>query len=143
MLDIQYIEFSFNFTVKVTLCDNQRILWLFLRVEFYFSPVHNLRMPAFDLKYPNESVECFCKCMNMTSVHSAHNFPQNSQLKLNHMSTARCLLKLTLTALESGLHYAKRSLMSWVIVIPKEGWTCMAAPILLLIWRRLSPTNKK
>ena len=28
-------------------------------------------------------------------------------------------------------HYTKRSLMSWVVVIPKEGWT------VLLVWHRL------
>ncbi len=36
-----------------------------------------------------------------------------------------------------GLHHAKRSLMSWVVVIPKEGWARGAALILLLIWHRL------
>ncbi len=35
----------------------------------------------------------------------------------------------------SGL-YAKRSLMSWVVVIPKEGWTGNPS-ILLLVWHRL------
>ena len=36
-----------------------------------------------------------------------------------------------------GLRYAKRSLMSWVVVIPKEGRACGAAPALLLAWHRL------
>ncbi len=36
-----------------------------------------------------------------------------------------------------GLHYAKRPLMSWVVVIPKEGWAHVAAPILLLVWHWL------
>ena len=36
-----------------------------------------------------------------------------------------------------GLRYAKRSLMSWVIVIPKEGRARGAAPALLLVWHRL------
>ncbi len=33
--------------------------------------------------------------------------------------------------------HAKRTLMSWVIVLPKEGWACVAAPIFLLVWHRL------
>ncbi len=36
-----------------------------------------------------------------------------------------------------GLRYAKRSLMSWVGVIPKEGRARGAAPALLLVWHRL------
>ncbi len=40
------------------------------------------------------------------------------------------------TAVTFGLRYAKRSLMSWV-VIPKEGWARGAAPALLLVWHRL------
>ncbi len=35
-----------------------------------------------------------------------------------------------------GLRYTKRSPMSWVVVIPKEGWPRMAAPTLLLVWHR-------
>ncbi len=35
-----------------------------------------------------------------------------------------------------GLCHARRSLMSWVAVIPKEGRACMAAPTLLLVWHR-------
>ena len=34
----------------------------------------------------------------------------------------------------NGLCHAKRS---WVVVIPKEGWERMAAPILLLVWHRI------
>ena len=37
----------------------------------------------------------------------------------------------------NGLCYAKRSLMSWVVVIPKEGQPRGAAPNLLLVWHRL------
>ena len=32
------------------------------------------------------------------------------------------------------LRHAKRSVMSWVVVIPKEGRVCMAAPALLYFW---------
>ncbi len=35
-----------------------------------------------------------------------------------------------------GLRYAKGSLMSWVVVIPKEGWTGNPS-ILLLVWQWL------
>ena len=38
----------------------------------------------------------------------------------------------------NGQCYAKRSLISWVFVIPKEWWVCMATPSLLLVWHRLS-----
>ncbi len=40
-----------------------------------------------------------------------------------------------------GLRYAKRSLMSWVVVIPKEGWTGNPS-ILLLVWNRLVKIKK-
>ncbi len=36
-----------------------------------------------------------------------------------------------------GLHKAKRSLMSWVVVITKEGRAQVAAPTLLFVWKRL------
>ena len=36
-----------------------------------------------------------------------------------------------------GLCHAKRSIMAWVGVIPKEGWACVVAIILLLVWHRL------
>ncbi len=37
----------------------------------------------------------------------------------------------------TGLRYTKRSIISWVVVIPKEGWARVAAPALLLVWHRL------
>ncbi len=37
----------------------------------------------------------------------------------------------------TGLRYAKRSLMSWVVVIPKGGRARVAAPALLLVRHRL------
>ena len=41
----------------------------------------------------------------------------------------------------------EKFLMSWVVVIPKEGWARVAAPILLLVWHRLlflkTKTKKK
>ncbi len=36
-----------------------------------------------------------------------------------------------------GRRYAKRSLMAWVIVVPKEGRVCVAVPTLILVWHRL------
>ncbi len=36
-----------------------------------------------------------------------------------------------------GLCYAKKVLMSWVVVIPKEGRAHMTSPVLLLVWHRL------
>ena len=43
------------------------------------------------------------------------------------------------TTLSNGLRYAKRSIMSWVVVIPKEA---LAWP-LFLVWHWLSPPKKK
>ena len=33
--------------------------------------------------------------------------------------------------------HTKMSLMAWIVVIPKEGWVRVAAPILILVWHRL------
>ena len=40
-------------------------------------------------------------------------------------------------AIQCGLCYPKRSLMSWVVVIPKARRAHRAAPVLLLVWHRL------
>ncbi len=51
----------------------------------------------------------------------------------------RCTLQnppLHQSQLKCGLHYTKRSLMSWVVVIPKEGRASVAVPALLLVWHR-------
>ncbi len=42
-----------------------------------------------------------------------------------------------------GQRYAKRSLMSWVYVIPKEGPVHVATPALLLVWHWLFKKKKK
>ena len=44
---------------------------------------------------------------------------------------------------EMGCVFLKKSLMSWVIVTPKERWARVAASILLLVWDRLSKKKKK
>ncbi len=95
---------------------------------------------------------------------------KDSLVKLWELSTARCLIAYTGAGTTGkqqhrsqavfnhtedygrikqiyGLHYAKRSLMSWVVVIPKEGWTGNLPhitvtwkgnlSILLLVWHRL------
>ncbi len=41
-----------------------------------------------------------------------------------------------------GLRHAKRSPMTRVVVISKEGWAHMAMPILLLVWHRLFKKKK-
>ncbi len=55
-----------------------------------------------------------------------------------------CWLKLLEAGGRVQLHFPimgcvtqKRSLMSWFVVIPKEGWACVAMPVLLLVWHRL------
>ena len=42
-----------------------------------------------------------------------------------------------------GQRKVKRSLMSWVVVIPKEGRALVATPTLLLVWHRLLKKNLK
>ncbi len=42
----------------------------------------------------------------------------------------------------TGSRYAKRSLMSWVVIMPKEGRARRAAPALLLVWHRLKKKKK-
>ncbi len=48
----------------------------------------------------------------------------------------KCINKNGICYKTDQLH-AKRSLISWVVVISKEGRACMATPALLLVWHRL------
>ncbi len=71
---------------------------------------------------------------------------QNS-LKCNKNLTSLCFVFILLllrprcvgiiSSSTSVLCYAKRSLMSWVVVKPKEGRVRVAAPALVLVWHRL------
>ncbi len=56
---------------------------------------------------------------------------------------ATTALTNTIALFKLWLHYAKRSLMSWVVVIPKEGRGHRAAPALLLVWHRLFKKRRK
>ena len=42
----------------------------------------------------------------------------------------------------TGLRHVKRSVMSWVVAIPKEGRAFMAVPALLLIWHQREKIKK-
>ncbi len=86
--------------------------------------------------------ETFNPCMGQLILIS-----YTSISKYNHSFTisyrCRAVPCLPCWAVPCGLRYAKRSLMSWVVVVPKERRARGAAPALLLVLHRHLKKKKK
>ncbi len=59
---------------------------------------------------------------------SNHNKPKTTN--------EECGTSILYLAFTNDAHHEKTDLKVFVVVIPKEGWTRMAAPILLLVWHQ-------